>query len=328
LRTFFLDKVCEKKDNASLFWKCCMAETAESPEVVRDRLAAPVLTKVENDLAGIEDVEDLEIVVGHVRAMLRYLLEEERDRNNLFDSELNATTWMKRAASNDHRISDQFSRQLRLAPREYLEQRRMEVSLRMIEESGVPVADVATSIGYGHGVFERVFRDNFGLRPDAYRQQDYQQSADIHPNIPLESRPELDQFSNIARDRITADRVISSPSIEEVLLYIETHLFELDHNFGDVAADFKNELGVTPHVYIGDRHMEVAGQMLSAGNLEVAAIATHLVFERRFKKTFGAPPEKYRKQQKTLYICARPAWELITDDTALVRKSKMYFRND
>lgn len=91
---------------------------------------------------------------------------------HLFDPALNVQSLKKACGIRDNSIAIQFHREMDLAPKAYISQRRMETAARLLIETDLRVWKVADLVGYSSlGVFSKAFHRWAGQRPNAYRKQ-------------------------------------------------------------------------------------------------------------------------------------------------------------
>lgn len=96
--------------------------------------------------------------------MLRYL------EDHLFDPHLKVKTWMQACGIRDHSVSIPFHHEIQLPPKEYITQRRLETSARLLIETRLHVWQIAEMVGYSTlGVFSKAFNRWAGRRPRKYR---------------------------------------------------------------------------------------------------------------------------------------------------------------
>lgn len=91
---------------------------------------------------------------------------------HLFDPGLNVQSLKQACGIRDNSIAIQFHREMDLAPKAYISQRRMETAARLLIETELRVWKVADLVGYSSlGVFSKAFNRWAGQRPNAYRKQ-------------------------------------------------------------------------------------------------------------------------------------------------------------
>jgi len=74
------------------------------------------------------------------------------------------------ACTNRTTLGQLFKRYLGMTVFDYLREQRLNEGLRLLQTTGLPVADIAGRVGYSHGRdFADAFKDRFGLSPAAYR---------------------------------------------------------------------------------------------------------------------------------------------------------------
>jgi AraC-like DNA-binding protein len=67
-------------------------------------------------------------------------------------------------------FTDAFTKQLGISPGQYLQQLRLGKGKQMLEETIVPITEIALSLGYSElFAFTRAFRNYYGMSPSHYR---------------------------------------------------------------------------------------------------------------------------------------------------------------
>ena len=101
-----------------------------------------------------------------LRPMLRHI------ELHLFDPELNVQSLKQACGIRDNSIAIQFHREMDLAPKAYISQRRLETAARLLIETDLKIWKVAQLVGYSSlGVFSKAFNRWAGQRPNPYRKQ-------------------------------------------------------------------------------------------------------------------------------------------------------------
>lgn len=124
-----------------------------------------------------------------------------------------------------------------------------------------------------------------------------------------------DRAAQPALQRIRGDSHRVSKELKPLLVLIESRLFDpkLDVNTlwrvsglnkGRATSRFGEELGVTPWVYITDRRLEVAADLLTSTDLKIYQIgqavgydACHDTFSKAFSRGNGLTPSAYRQSR-------------------------------
>ena len=138
--------------------------------------------------------------------------------------------------------------------------------------------------------------------------------ASIYPtNCNLHTRPRSIDISTLPRTT-QACGGLSPSAMRRVREYVEVHLGEnIDllmlagvaglsmHHF---ARQFKQSAGVTPHIYLTQKRVERAQEMLVRANLSLAEIAFAVGFfdqghlGRHFRHMLGTTPREFRWSQR------------------------------
>lgn len=105
-----------------------------------------------------------------VRASFKILAMLQHLEGHLFDSDLNVRSLKEACGIRDNSIALVFHQELKLSPKAYITERRMETSGRLLIETNLHVWQVAELTGYSTlGVFSKAFNRWAGQRPRAYR---------------------------------------------------------------------------------------------------------------------------------------------------------------
>lgn len=91
---------------------------------------------------------------------------------HVFEPDLNVKTLKARCQIRDNNVSSRFRYTLGIGIKEYIESLRMEASLMLLREEGLPVFHVAKAVGYDYEeTFYRAFRRHFGCTPARHRRR-------------------------------------------------------------------------------------------------------------------------------------------------------------
>lgn len=132
---------------------------------LREQVAQDVLERIRTDAAT---------ALWPYRGLL---LELAKD---LFNPDLRIGRVWQRLRQKDHSLSSRFAYWFVVTPREYLEERRIEVAAKLLahRELKASIEEVGASIGYSNvRVFQRAFRRIFGITAGDYRRQHGAQAA-------------------------------------------------------------------------------------------------------------------------------------------------------
>jgi AraC-like DNA-binding protein len=89
---------------------------------------------------------------------------------NLFDPDLSAAIVRIRCGLRDHNVSSQFRRELGCAIKEYIDARRLEVALPLLQDARFSIFEIGQSLGYRYPqTFYRVYKRAFGAAPASER---------------------------------------------------------------------------------------------------------------------------------------------------------------
>jgi AraC-like DNA-binding protein/ligand-binding sensor protein len=136
-----------------------------------------------------------------------------------------------------------------------------------------------------------------------------------HEKLPVASLERMEQIGRLLQlltETIVRHRMVAFRSLdwtEKLERYIEMHMNQritlqdlaqlVDRSPSFISHHFKRELGKSPAVYINEKRMEVARQLLESGE-QVKHVADLLGFydafhfSKVFKKHFGRPPLAFR----------------------------------
>lgn len=90
-------------------------------------------------------------------------------RQHLFDPRLNVD-WMLASLELSHNASSRFRAEIGIAPKRYIDLRRLETARRLLRDTDLEVQDIGTLIGYRRfAAFSHAFKQRTGRRPKAYR---------------------------------------------------------------------------------------------------------------------------------------------------------------
>lgn len=107
---------------------------------------------------------------GSASQRLRPLLRSIEE--HLFDPALNVAKLKAICGIRDNSIAIQFHREVGLAPKSYITERRLETAARLLINTDLLVWQIAELVAYsGLGVFSKAFNRWAGQRPNAYRRQ-------------------------------------------------------------------------------------------------------------------------------------------------------------
>jgi transcriptional regulator GlxA family with amidase domain len=86
------------------------------------------------------------------------------------DADLSVTALATRSAMSERTLHRVFRREMGLTPAEAVERLRVEAARRLLEQTDLPIAEVAQRSGLGVvETFYRAFRNQLGVTPAAYR---------------------------------------------------------------------------------------------------------------------------------------------------------------
>ena len=76
------------------------------------------------------------------------------------------------AGLSESRLHAVFQNQFRLSPKRYIARQRLRSAARLLETTGLPIAEIALRVGYGdQSAFTRAFRREFDRSPGDYRRR-------------------------------------------------------------------------------------------------------------------------------------------------------------
>lgn len=126
------------------------------PNRHRDRLAEAILDRLQRDRENVNDLD--------VQRFLDYLLEA------LFDNELSLETAYRECDLSPKTFVRTFKAHIGAAPRQYYQKLRVEVGMKLVEETSLTFDVIAELIGMGSGsTFSNAFLKATGERPADYR---------------------------------------------------------------------------------------------------------------------------------------------------------------
>lgn len=133
-------------------------------EVLRDGLARAVFATCWSELAGEELTQALE---GRLPAWVPVVGKVARERPGASVAEL-----AREAGISPGHLRREFGKYFPHAPHVFLARQRLESARRLLESTDLPVRAVASRAGYASAShFARLFKEAFGVGPDAYRKE-------------------------------------------------------------------------------------------------------------------------------------------------------------
>jgi AraC family transcriptional regulator len=91
---------------------------------------------------------------------------------NVFDPDLNVQRIKLECRLRDNNVSSRFRCYMGVTIRDYLESRRMEAAVDLLQEGGSTIMEVAFAVGYNNlQTFYAAFRRRYSCTPDAYRKE-------------------------------------------------------------------------------------------------------------------------------------------------------------
>lgn len=129
-----------------------MSDTAED---LLHRAATPAWERIDRDRGRADEESD------RVLAFIR---------RHLFDPRLDVG-WMLARLELSHNASSRFRARIGIAPRRYVEGRRLEAARRLLRDTDLEVRKIGELVGYRRfAAFSHAFKRRVGRRPKAYRE--------------------------------------------------------------------------------------------------------------------------------------------------------------
>ena len=86
------------------------------------------------------------------------------------EADLSVRSMARSVAMSERNFARVFVHETSVAPGEYVERTRVEVARRLLEQTSLPLDDVAESAGFGSAeTLRRTFHRQLGVAPSAYR---------------------------------------------------------------------------------------------------------------------------------------------------------------
>ncbi|MCP4546834.1 MAG: helix-turn-helix transcriptional regulator [bacterium] len=134
----------------------------EDETVLHDHAEALLIKAAEETMKRIR--EDRARVSRRLKPLIDYIAD------HLFDVDFQVSRMLAECGVRDHTTPTQFASELRLTPRDYVGDCRLEVAARMLRSSDLYVWRIAMSVGYsGNHAFSRAFKRQYGMGPRVYR---------------------------------------------------------------------------------------------------------------------------------------------------------------
>lgn len=205
---------------------------------LRDGLAQEVLERIRTDAAGVP------------WPLKGLLLELAKD---LFNPQLHIGQVWQRLRQKDHSLSSRFACRLGPTPKDYLEERRMEVAARLLAlpDCKASVEVVGQLVGYSSvRWFQRVFLRRFGVTAGEYRRHGGMPPAKPETDLSMLSTDEIKKRLSAEVAKINPDLAraswvevlhggfpFSTPLLFEQLLELSRELGRRDRQIGIKLAE-------------------------------------------------------------------------------------------
>ncbi len=213
--------------------------------------------------------------------------------DHLFDVDFQVTGMLRECGVRNHTIPTQFANELRLTPRDYVGDCRLEVAARMLRSSDLLVWRIGTSVGYAElNTFSRAFKRRYGMGP-----RDYRNAVE----------------GDVSADSAAAPELLTSAELEEALAG------KLDSADAESLADRLRAIGARLRVL----YPNLRQQQMSVRPVVGAEFVEEVMAERLWERIRSLPWNDQRTLVKSQFCFSTPAlFEL------LLRKSREEGRED
>jgi len=154
--TFLLDSLVKERKERQDGWELRLKAQLMSFLVMFSRLVCENGGNASNDKRGY---------CRYIYNVLSYVSEN-------YSREIDSAALARVSGLSADHLARQFKSVMSMTPIEYLRRFRVAKAMDMLKATGMPIADIATAVGFGDiSIFSRVFKQTVGVSPAVFRKE-------------------------------------------------------------------------------------------------------------------------------------------------------------